>query len=69
MVQEITTVLSRTRWLFVTARNSAFTYKGRAVDMKQVGRELGGDVLEGGVRKAADRVCITAQLIDVSTGA
>ena len=58
------------RWLFVIARNSSFTYKGRAVDVKQVGRELGVRyVLEGGVRKAADRVRITAQLIDASTGA
>ena len=70
MVEEITTALSRTRWLFVIARNSSFTYKGRPVDVKQVGRELGVRyVLEGGVRKAADRVRITAQLIDVSTGA
>jgi TolB-like protein len=70
MVEEITTALSRTRWLFVIARNSSFTYKGRAVDVKQVGREMGVRyVLEGGVRKAADRVRITAQLIDASTGA
>ena len=70
MVEEITTALSRTRWLFVIARNSSFTYKGRPLDVKQVGRELGVRyVLEGGVRKAADRVRITAQLIDVSTGA
>ena len=70
MVEEITTALSRTRWLFVIARNSSFTYKGRAVDVKQVGRELGVRyALEGGVRKAADRVRITAQLIDASTGA
>jgi TolB-like protein len=70
MVEEITTALSRSRWLFVIARNSSFTYKGRAVDVKQVGRELGVRyVLEGGVRKAADRVRITAQLIDASTGA
>jgi adenylate cyclase len=70
MVEEITTALSRTRWLFVIARNSSFTYKGRAVDVKQVGRELGVRyVLEGGVRKATDRVRITAQLIDASTGA
>jgi adenylate cyclase len=68
MVEEITTALSRSRWLFVIARNSSFTYKGRAVDVKQVGRELGVRyVLEGGVRKAADRVRITAQLIDAST--
>jgi adenylate cyclase len=70
MVEEITTALSRTRWLLVIARNSSFTYKGRAVDVKQVGRELGVRyVLEGGVRKAADRVRITAQLIDASNGA
>jgi TolB-like protein len=70
MVEEITTALSRTRWLLVIARNSSFTYKGRAVDVKQVGRELGVRyVLEGGVRKAAERVRITAQLIDASTGA
>ena len=70
IVEEITTVLSRMRWLFVIARNSSFTYKGRAVDVKQVGRELGVRyVLEGGVRKAANRVRITAQLIDASTGA
>jgi TolB-like protein len=70
IVEEIITALSRTRWLFVIARNSSFIYKGRAVDVKQVGRELGVRyVLEGGVRKAANRVRITAQLIDVSTGA
>ncbi|MGB7855530.1 MAG: adenylate/guanylate cyclase domain-containing protein [Pseudolabrys sp.] len=70
MVEEITTALSRTRWLFVIARNSSFTYKGRAVDVNQVGREMGVRyVLEGGVRKSADRVRITAQLIDASTGA
>ena len=70
MVEEITTALSRTRWLFVIARNSSFTYKGRTVDVKQVGREMGVRyVLEGGVRKSADRVRITAQLIDASTGA
>ena len=58
------------RWLFVIARNSSFTYKGRAVDVKQVGRELGVRyVLEGSVRKAANRVRITAQLIDATTGA
>ena len=58
------------RWLFVIARNSSFTYKGRAVDVKQVGRELGVRyVLEGSVRKAGERVRITGQLIDTSTGA
>ena len=70
VVEEIITALSRMRWLFVIARNSSFTYKGRAVDVKQVGRELGVRyVLEGGLRKAANRVRITAQLIDASTGA
>ncbi|TRC93069.1 tetratricopeptide repeat protein [Mesorhizobium sp. WSM4303] len=70
MVEEIITALSRTRWLFVIARNSSFTYKGRAVDIKQVGRELGVRyVLEGSVRKAGSRVRITGQLIDASTGA
>lgn len=70
MVEEIITALSRTRWLFVIARNSSFTYKGRAVDIKQVGRELGVRyVLEGSVRKAASRVRITGQLIDATTGA
>src|SRR6266853_4205283 len=57
IVEEITTALSRMRWLFVIARNSSFTFKGRAVDVKQVGRELGVRyVLEGSVRKAANRV-------------
>jgi adenylate cyclase len=70
MVEEIITALSRIRWLFVIARNSSFTYKGQAVDLKQVGRELGVRyVLEGSVRKAADRVRITAQLIDAANGA
>jgi TolB-like protein/class 3 adenylate cyclase len=69
MVEDITTGLSRLRWLFVIARNSSFTYKGRAVDVKQVGRELGVRyVLEGSVRKAGNRVRITGQLIDASTG-
>jgi TolB-like protein len=68
MVEEIITALSRMHWLFVIARNSSFTYKGRAVDVKQIGRELGVRyVLEGGVRKAANRVRITAQLVDAST--
>src|SRR5262249_15302519 len=70
MVEEIITALSRMKWLFVIARNSSFTYKGRAVDVKQVGRELGVRyVLEGSVRKAGNRVRITGQLIDASTGA
>jgi TolB-like protein/class 3 adenylate cyclase len=70
MVEEIITALSRVRWLFVIARNSAFTYKGRAVNVKQVGRELGVRyVLEGSVRKAANRVRITGQLVDALNGA
>jgi adenylate cyclase len=70
MVEEIITALSRIRWLFVIARNSTFTYKGQAVDVKQVGRELGVRyVLEGSVRKASGRVRITAQLIDATNGA
>jgi len=70
MVEEITTALSRFKWLFVIARNSSFTYKGKAVNVKQVGRELGVRyVLEGSVRKAAGKVRITGQLIDATTGA
>jgi adenylate cyclase len=70
MVEEIITALSRIRWLFVIARNSSFTYKGQAIDVKQVGRELGVRyVLEGSVRKASGRVRITAQLIEAATGA
>ena len=70
VVEDIISALSRIRWLFVIARNSSFTYKGRAVDVKQVGRELGVRyVLEGSVRKAANRVRITGQLIDATTGA
>jgi TolB-like protein len=69
MVEEIITALSHIRWLFVIARNSTFTYKGRAVDVKEVGRELGVRyVLEGSVRKGGNRVRITAQLIDALTG-
>jgi TolB-like protein/class 3 adenylate cyclase len=70
IVEEIITALSHFRQLFVIARNSSFTYKGRAVDVKQVGRELGVRyVLEGSVRKAANRVRITGQLVDTATGA
>jgi len=70
MVDDIITGLSRINWLFVIARNSTFTYKGRAVDVKQVGRELGVRyVLEGSVRRLDDSVRITGQLIDASTGA
>jgi adenylate cyclase len=69
MVEEIITALSRIRWLFVIARNSTFTYKGQAIDVKQVGRELGVRyVLEGSVRKAGGRVRITGQLIDALSG-
>src|SRR5258706_58825 len=70
MVEDIITALSRFKALFVIARNSSFTYKGRAVDVKQVGRELGVRyVLEGSVRKSANRVRITGQLVDTATGA
>jgi TolB-like protein/class 3 adenylate cyclase len=69
MVEEIITALSHIRWLFVIARNSTFTYKGQAIDVKQVGRELGVRyVLEGSARKGGNRVRITAQLIDAVTG-
>ena len=70
IVEEIITALSRFHGLFVIARNSSFAYKGRAIDVKQVGRELGVRyLLEGSVRKAGNRVRITGQLIDTSTGA
>ena len=69
MVEEIITALSRIRWLFVIARNSSFTYKGQAIDMKQVGRELGVRyVLQGSVRKGGNQVRITGQLIEAATG-
>ena len=68
MVEDIITALSRAKWFFVVARNSSFTYKGKAVDIKQVGRELGVRyVLEGSVRKAGNRVRITGQLIEAAT--
>src|SRR5580704_2361534 len=70
MVEEIITALSRIRWLFVIDRNSSFTYKGQAIDVKRVGRRLGVCyVLEGAVHKAGGCVRITAQLIDATTGA
>jgi adenylate cyclase len=70
MVEEVITALSRIKWLFVIARNSSFAYKGRNVDLKQVGRELGVRyILEGSVRKAASKIRITGQLIDASSGA
>jgi TolB-like protein/Tfp pilus assembly protein PilF len=69
IAEDIITALSRMQWLFVIARNSTFTYKGRSVDIRQVGRDLGVRyVLEGSVRKAGSRVRITGQLIDASTG-
>jgi adenylate cyclase len=70
MVEEIITALSRFKWLFVIARNSSFTFKGKAIDIKEVGRRLGVRyVLEGSVRKAAGKVRVTGQLIDAITGA
>ena len=70
MVEEITTALSRFKWLFVIARNSSFTFKGKAVDIKEVGRRLGVRyVLQGAVRKASGKVRITGQLIEAATGA
>jgi TolB-like protein len=70
VVEDIISALSHHRWLFVIARNSSFTYKGRAVDVKQVGRELGVRyVLEGSVRKSGNRLRVTGQLIDAMTGA
>jgi TolB-like protein len=69
IAEDLITALSRLRWLFVTARNSTFTYKGQAVDVKRAGRELGVRyVLEGSVRKSGNRARITAQLIDALTG-
>jgi adenylate cyclase len=69
IVDDIITALAHMRWLFVIARNSSFIYKGRAVDVKQVGRDLGVRyLLEGAVRKSANRARITAQLIDAQTG-
>ncbi len=68
VVDDIISALSRITWLFVIARKSSFTYKGRAVDVKQVGRELGVRyVLKASVRKAADRVRVAGQLIDATT--
>ncbi|HEY7844466.1 MAG TPA: winged helix-turn-helix domain-containing tetratricopeptide repeat protein [Bradyrhizobium sp.] len=69
MVEEIITALSRFKWLFVIARNSSFTFKGKAADVKEVGRRLGARyVLEGSVRKSAGKVRIAGQLIDAVTG-
>jgi TolB-like protein/tetratricopeptide (TPR) repeat protein len=70
VVEDIIAALSRLRWLFVIARNSSFVYKGKSVDIKQVGRELGVRyVLEGSVRRSADRLRIASQLVDTATGA
>src|SRR5438128_10769409 len=70
IAEDILTGLARLRWLFVIARNSSFTYKGRHVDVRQVGRELGVRyVLEGSVRKGGNRIRITGQLIEAETGA
>ena len=69
IADDIITELSRSRWLFVIARNSSFTYKGDAIDVKQIGRELGVRyVLEGSVRRGGERVRVNAQLIDAETG-
>src|SRR5262249_13098721 len=69
IVEDIITALSRIRWLFVIARNSSFTYKGKTVDEKQVGRELGVRyVAEGSVRQSENRIRITGQLVDTTTG-
>jgi TolB-like protein len=69
VVEDIITALSRARWLFVIARNSSFAFRGRAIDIREVGRALGVRyVVEGSVRKAPSRVLITAQLIDATTG-
>ena len=68
-VEDITTALSKLRWFFVIARNSSFAYKGRAVNVKQVGCELGVRyILEGSVRKSGNRLRITAQLVEAETG-
>jgi adenylate cyclase len=70
IVEDIITALSRFSGLFVIARNSSFIYKGHAVDVKRVGRDLGVRyVLEGSVRKSGNRVRITGQLVDTSNGA
>jgi TolB-like protein/Tfp pilus assembly protein PilF len=70
MAEEIITALSRCRWLFVIARNSTFTYKGKSLDIREVGRDLGVRyVLEGSVRRAGDRLRFTGQLIDTTSGA
>lgn len=70
IVEDVIAALSRSRWLFVVARNSSFAYKGRVTDVKEVGRELGVRyILEGSVRRSGARVRITGQLVDAATGA
>ncbi|MBI3498966.1 MAG: tetratricopeptide repeat protein [Proteobacteria bacterium] len=70
IVEDIIAALARFRWLFIIARNSSFTYKGKSVDVKQIGRDLGVRyVVEGSLRKAGNKVRISAQLIDTTTGA
>jgi adenylate cyclase len=69
MVEDIITGLARIKWLFVIARNSSFAYKGRAVDVKQAGRELGVRyILEGSVRRGGRRVRVTGQLVETESG-
>jgi adenylate cyclase len=69
VVEDIISGLSRIKWLFVIARNSSFVYKGKGVDVKQVGRELGVRyVLEGSVRKAGPRVRLTGQVVETQSG-
>jgi TolB-like protein len=69
MAAEIITALSRCNWLFVIARNSSFTYKGKAVDVRQIGRELGVRyIMEGSVRRAGEQLRILGQLVDATTG-
>ena len=69
MAEDITTALSKVRWFFVVSRNSAFAYRGKAVDVKHAARELGARyVLEGSVRKVGTRARVTAQLLDAVTG-
>ena len=70
VTEDITTALSRLRWFFVVARNSSFVYKGRSVDVKQIGRELGVRyLLEGSIRKSGNRIRVTTQLVDTRSGA
>src|SRR6185436_9563378 len=70
VVEDIITGLSRIKWLFVIAHNSSFTYKGKGIDLKQIGRELGVRyILQGSVRKSSNRVRITGQLVDTASGA